>query len=356
MTCRSAVKPIFVGLGAAAVLAAGGPSALAAPSPSPSASPSASEPASPAPGGLDVDVFTKPVNPEAGDTVDVTTIIEATGGAVADVRIKGIRASASGVTLTGACTAPFTSEDCAAGDLSGGEDAVFRWKLEAPEKTEKVEVTVTVAAAGLDDVVVPATVSFVLPSPSPTPTKPPPPPTETPTESPTKPPTKTPSKKPSKTPSKTPSPPASSSGSSSGGGSGGGGSAGGTSTGAGSTGSTGSTGSVLPPQPNSSFGPRDPQVALPPIDAPSPSVAPGQGGVAATPQSRLQGNEAPVAQDLTFERMASTQVAWLAALLVAFSLLLTQLRLGRRRVPAGAAGRVRPKGAHRRPRRGLFGR
>src|SRR5690606_40996390 len=68
------------------------------------------------------------------------------------------------------------------------------------------------------------------------------------------------------------------------------------------------------------------------------SVAPGQGGVATTPQSRLQGNEAPVAQDLTFERMASTQVAWLAALLVAFSLLLTQLRLGRRRVPAGAAG------------------
>src|SRR5690606_6665658 len=225
-------------------------------------------------------------------------------------------------------------------------------KLEAPEKTEKVEVTVTVAAAGLDDVVVPATVSFVLPSPSPTPTKPPP----TPTETPTKPPAKTPPKKPSKTPSKTPSPPASSSGSSSGGGSGGGGSAGGTSTGAGSTGSAGSAGSVLPPQPNSSFGPRDPQVALPPIDAPSPSVAPGQGGVAATPQTRLQGNEAPVAQDLTFERMASTQVAWLSALLVAFSLLLTQLRLGRRRVPAGAAGRVRPKGAHRRPRRGLFGR
>src|SRR5690606_19034263 len=248
VTCRSAVKPIFVGLGAAAVLAAGGPSALAAPSPSPSAS----EPASPAPGGLDVDVFTKPANPEAGDTVDVTTTIEATGGAVADVRIKGIRASASGVTLTGACTAPFTSEECAAGDLSGGEDAVFRWKLEAPEKTEKVEVTVTVAAAGLDDVVVPATVSFVLPSPSPTPTKPPPTPTKpppTPTESPSKSPAKTPPKKPSKAPSKTPSPPASSSGSSSGssagGGSGGGGSAGGTSTGAGSTGSAGSAGSVL---------------------------------------------------------------------------------------------------------------
>jgi hypothetical protein len=68
----------------------------------------------------------------------------------------------------------------------------------------------------------------------------------------------------------------------------------------------------------------------------------------------LQGNKAPVAQDVTFERMASTQIAWLAALLVAFSLLLTQLRLGRRRMPAGAAAK-RAKGSHRRPRRGMFG-
>jgi hypothetical protein len=109
----------------------------------------------------------------------------------------------------------------------------------------------------------------------------------------------------------------------------------------------------VPPSPNSSFDPKDPQVALPPIQAPSPSVAPSPVPGSETPQSRLQGNKAPVAQDITFERMASTQIAWLAALLVAFSLLLTQLRLGRRRLPAGAV--TRTTGTHRRPRRGTFG-
>jgi hypothetical protein len=107
--------------------------------------------------------------------------------------------------------------------------------------------------------------------------------------------------------------------------------------------------------PNGSFGnAQNPQLALPPVAPPSPSVAPQ---AAPTPASRLQNNKAPVAQDLTFERMASTQIAWLAALLVAFSVLLTQLRLGRRR---GATARAlattgRPAGNHRRPRRGLFG-
>ncbi|MDN3360009.1 hypothetical protein QWU11_46085 [Actinomadura sp. DC4] len=49
---------------------------------------------------------------------------------------------------------------------------------------------------------------------------------------------------------------------------------------------------------------------------------------------------------LTFDKLASTQAAWLAALLVAFSLLLTQIRLGRAAVRAPKA-----KGAHRRIRR-----
>lgn len=50
-------------------------------------------------------------------------------------------------------------------------------------------------------------------------------------------------------------------------------------------------------------------------------------------------------QELSFNKLASTQVAWLAALLVAVGLLLTQLRLGRLSVRS-----PRPKGNHRRPR------
>ncbi|HEY0536916.1 MAG TPA: hypothetical protein VGD53_01035 [Actinoallomurus sp.] len=49
---------------------------------------------------------------------------------------------------------------------------------------------------------------------------------------------------------------------------------------------------------------------------------------------------------LTFGKLASTQAAWLAALLVAFSLLLTQVRLGRANVKD-----PRQKGTHRRQRR-----
>ncbi|MGI5326769.1 hypothetical protein ACQEVR_30755 [Actinomadura nitritigenes] len=168
-------------------------------------------------------------------------------------------------------------------------------------------------------------------------------------------PTKSPSKSPSPSKSATPSASASGGhGSSSGGGSGSGsGSSGGTSGTAGSTGTA--SGGGYAPEPNSSFQAKNPQVALPPIAAPSPSVAPNT--VSVTPESRLRGNKAPVAQDLTFERVASTQVAWLAALMVAIAVLLTQLRLGKRRAPAGAAAAAmrRAKGMHRRTRRGMFG-
>lgn len=52
------------------------------------------------------------------------------------------------------------------------------------------------------------------------------------------------------------------------------------------------------------------------------------------------------ADQLTFDKLASTQAAWLAALLVAFSLLLTQVRLGR------TTGKTpKPKGTHRKTRR-----
>ncbi|TDC62856.1 hypothetical protein E1200_24325 [Actinomadura sp. GC306] len=335
------MKPVFVGLGTAAILAAGGASAVAAadtPSPSPSDSV--------AQGELSVIVSTAPEKPKAGETVDVTATIKATGGPVAAVRIKGLTTTPEAATLTGACK-DFDSEACSAGDLTDGEDAVFAWDLKAPEKTEKVEITVTVGAAELKDITGPASVAFLLPSPTPTPTETSKPPSSS----------KPPAKKPTGTPSKKPKPSDSASGGDGGSSGGSGGSsAGGSGSGSGSGSAGGaviSRGGVVPPQPNSSFAPPDPSVALPPIEPPSPSVAPSQ-GAPVTPQSRLQGNEAPVAQDLTFERMASTQAAWLAALLVAFSLLMTQLRLGRRPVPAGAAAK-RAKGAHRRPRKGVFG-
>lgn len=63
----------------------------------------------------------------------------------------------------------------------------------------------------------------------------------------------------------------------------------------------------------------------------------------------MQGASGP--DELTFDKLASTQAAWLAALLVAFSLLLTQVRLGKANVRAAQKAAAKPKGAHRRMRR-----
>lgn len=126
------------------------------------------------------------------------------------------------------------------------------------------------------------------------------------------------------------------------------------SSGSGSTGSTGSSSGLgtgtgttpyVPPSPAASL--QSPQVTLPEIPASAPSMAPTV--PAAAPSHTLRSGGTPQAQELTFERLASTQAAWLAALLVAFSVLLTQVRLGR-----PPADRVRPKGDHRRPKQGLF--
>ncbi|TDB86170.1 hypothetical protein [Actinomadura sp. 7K534] len=334
------MKPVFVGLCTAAILAAGGASAVAAdsPSPSPSDSPTTEE-------TLEVSVAPDASSVDPGKSVAITTTVKAVGGDLADVKVTKITATLRGATFAGDCGEPFTDPKCGIESLADGKEGAIGSTVnvpeEAAEETTEFTVTVTVDAAELD----PASATTVLKYVVPTPTKPPPTTTKPPSSS--KPPTKTPTKKPTKKPKPTDS--ASGGDGGSGGGSGG---SGGSSGGSGS-GAVTSNGGAVPPQPNSSFAPPDPSVALPPIQAPNPSVAPSQ-GVALTPQSRLQGNEAPVAQDLTFERMASTQIAWLAALLVAFSLLLTQLRLGRRRIPAGAAA-MRAKGAHRRPRKGMFG-
>jgi hypothetical protein len=104
------------------------------------------------------------------------------------------------------------------------------------------------------------------------------------------------------------------------------------STGSGTTAATGSAGdgAVLPPM----------TATQAPTTAPPTSVVQNTGN---TQSMRGSADEADV---LTFDKLASTQAAWLAALLVAFSLLLTQVRLGRANTKDKG-----PKGAHRRPRR-----
>lgn len=358
MICRSAVKPIFVGLGTAAILAAGGASAIAD-TPSPSDSGTELPPLS-----VTVSAVDPTVDADKSTTV-VTTV--SVSGAASGVKITDVDLKSSNAKVTPVFELTCTVENpCALEGLDGVEQKKKAIESDLSIKgtsADPVTVTVTLTVNGKvgdsDETGTDGTqVKF-------TPVKIDPP-DETPSEDPTtpEPPDKDP---PGGKPSDTPSGGSSGGGGSkddgskdsgskddgsSDGGSDDGGSGGGSGDGSSGDDSSGSgTDGYVPPNPNSSFDPQNPNVALPPIQAPSPSVAPSPGAV--TPQSRLQGNKAPVAQDLTFERMASTQIAWLAALLVAFSLLLTQVRLGRRRLPAGAARRV--KGTHRRPRRGVFG-
>jgi hypothetical protein len=106
-----------------------------------------------------------------------------------------------------------------------------------------------------------------------------------------------------------------------------------------------------------------PSVPTTPTGVPSPTVTPPQ--TASLPDMTQQQAQTPAtapvqnssnsqsmrgtsdaADELTFDKLASTQAAWLAALLVAFSLLLTQVRLGRT-----TAKDAKPKGTHRKSRR-----
>jgi hypothetical protein len=106
------------------------------------------------------------------------------------------------------------------------------------------------------------------------------------------------------------------------------------------TGNLGGTGSVPSATPSSS------SAVLPPITTPqqqAPATAPEAQNPGDAP--RMRGTAAD-ANELTFGELASTQAAWLAALLVAFSLLLTQVRLGRANIKV-----AKQKGTHRRPRR-----
>ncbi|MQY06509.1 hypothetical protein [Actinomadura macrotermitis] len=354
MLSRSAGRPVLAGLGTAAVLAAGAAPAAAAPTPTPSTSggrPSASAtptksgqatasatpskssgtpsksskptatkssepppPTTPPPPKpqLYVSVTAADVTAAPGQRVALTTRVLARGAEVTGTRVTGVRASSGQAKVGGECPAPFTAGGCTIGTLPAGHRDTVLSTVTLPKDLKKsttVTLTVTVKAANAGPVTAATRVSYVVPK-------------------------KAGKSKDGKKDS--------------------GGSSGASST-------TTPPPSTPPPAPNGTFTPpsaaKDPKVALPPIttSVPSPSVAPA-GNVSTTPASRLRSNKAPVAQELTFERMASTQVAWLAALMVAVSLLLTQLRLGGRRPsPADEAAR-RAQGVHRRGRRGVFGR
>ncbi|WP_067918229.1 hypothetical protein [Actinomadura rubrobrunea] len=312
-------------LSTAAVLAAGAPPALAADVPK-----------------LAVTLTATPaVQEDPTKPIDLTAVVSAEGETIKDVVLEGFTVDPEGLAkIDGECT-----QDCALGDIEVGEDREIKATVSVPpdiKSEQTILVTVTVDSEQTEREFDAASVVFVPPKSSspPSPPSPSPRPTPTPTPSPGQ------GKKPSdgkedKGEDKKDDD----------GGSGGSGSSG-------SGGSSSSGSGYTPPSPNASFTPPPssaPGVSLPSIAPPSPSLAPGP--TSPTPESRLRNNKAPVAQDLTFERIASTQVAWLAALLAAFSLLLTQLRLGRRRALPGAAPAVaaRRKGAHRRPRRGAFG-
>ncbi|MEW2353081.1 hypothetical protein [Spirillospora sp. NPDC029432] len=331
MLSRSAGKPIFIGLSTAAILAAGAAQVQAAPG-----EPGEEEQLKPA---LELTLpASKTV--KAGTPVEVAPSVKAINGTVKAVKVKDIKVtvSPSGASLqfSGSCLEGCTLDEELVKDEVAAVPVTNVKVSDAIKEKATVTVELTVVSELPEQKVATSSVTYtpLKTEPSPTPTKPKP--TPTPTKSPDK--GKDDDKKEN--------------------GSGSGSSGSGSSSG-GSSGSSG--GSYTPPSPNGSFNPpttaQSPQVALPPIA--TPSVAPQS---QPTPESRLRNNKAPVAQDLTFERMASTQIAWLAALLVAFSLLLTQLRLGRRpatvRGRGQAAGAVtrtgRPKGEHRRPRKGLF--
>ncbi|WP_157430875.1 hypothetical protein [Actinomadura macra] len=347
MANRSATKPILLGIGTAAVLAAGSGSAIAygsstpSSTPSPSVSPTASSTTPPVdpPGKLIVSIDPVDTNVNAGERVTVNIHLSAKDGTVTGVKVLDIQATApKGVkpVLGGECKKPFTMNACTVGTLKSGERDTVVSTLLVPESIKKnatVTITVTVGATGMKSMPGAAKVTYKAPKPKP---------------------------KPTLSPGKGKGPSDGKAGKdkdgSNSGGSGGGN--GGSGTGGSGTGGTGGSGTnnggYVPPAPNSSFDPKNPQVALPPIAAPNPSVAPSP--QPAAPASRLRNNKAPVAQELTFDRMASTQIAWLAALMVAFFLLMTQLRLGRRDAPgsAAAARARRAKGTHRRARRGTF--
>lgn len=323
MNSRSARGPLVIGLGTAAILAASTAALAASGTPTPTADPSAA----PTPTKLALHVSTSPHSTTAhpGDSVKVTVTITATQSDKLHPTVE--------LTLE-ADSQAITSDDTSNCDLGGGTSCdVSKFNGKAIKLTFKVTVSTSFKRS---DVRFRATATdksnafshgsdysdiTVTPKPTPSPTTPTPTPSATKTSS-------------------TPKPTATATGSS---GSGGSGSGGG-----------GNLNGSVNPQGSSSPVP-SPSVALPAIPAAAPvaqpSVAP-DGSTAQPAGNTTALRSGSPAEDLTFERLASTQAAWLAALLVAFSVLLTQVRLGRR--PNSAIPAAQFKGAHRRNRKGIF--
>lgn len=328
MVFRSAYDPIFVGLGAAAILATGAVTSVAASTdPGPSSSTSAGASADPAPSpdpppppNLYVSVAAQSKKLYPGDSTKTAVHVFATGRVASEVLLT-ISDSSSKVTVSPACVV--YNKACRLQDVDKKGKTV--WLNVAVAKKAKpgnvlITATVTDAADGAEPEATDQTLTISKKPPVKAPATPKPKPTPTP--------------KPSNTPS------------SGGNGSGSGGS--GTSPQNNGAGTATGGNSVLPPLPSSNA--QAPSVALPPVAQPpvaQPSIAPSP---VAAPSSTLRAGTSPAASELSFERLAGTQAAWLAALLAAFSLLLTQVRINRI-----AMGYRRPKGDHRRSRKGMFG-
>jgi hypothetical protein len=344
---RPVRNPIFLGLGTAAILAAGGATtaALAAPTPSPSgtegSAPSATDTPTPTPTPTPTGSQDPQTEPPPKLHVNVvattTTTVAATKSVKASIHVYAAPSAPSTILKLATTKTTTISPTCTR--ISGGcnlqtvdDDGVFvPVTITIPKGTSTGSITFTATASATDATSVKDTLGITVRKAA--------------TSSP---------------PSASGSGGGGDSGDSGGsGGSGGSGSSSnGTSGGSGSNGTTtsipGSGSAFIPPSAAGQLAPATNGVP----SAQFPQIAPqnGQPGVGSSPVvagGRAQNMGAlraasPEPQELTFQRLASTQAAWLAALLVAFSLLLTHIRLNK---PADARRR---KGIHRRQRSGVF--
>ena len=91
-------------------------------------------------------------------------------------------------------------------------------------------------------------------------------------------------------------------------------------------------------------------LTLPQVLAPSTAPTAPTAGLAGNATALRSGS--PSNADVVFEQLAGTTAGWLAALLVAFAVLLTQVRLRILRYRPDVTRA--PRAAHRRPSGGLF--